>query len=135
MIGLDTTVLVRYLMQDDPAQSPVASEVIERLTSEAPGYLSLPILLELVWVLERAYRLSKADTRQAIFALLRAEEFVVDQRDTIAVALSLCNEHNADLPDAIIHQLNVQAGCSETVTFDQGAVRAGMSLLATRSVG
>jgi predicted nucleic-acid-binding protein len=37
MIGLDTNILVRYLTQDDPIQSPKATEIIERrLTEEKP---------------------------------------------------------------------------------------------------
>ncbi len=42
MIGLDTNILVRYLTQDDPLQSPKATEIIERrLTEETPGFVSI----------------------------------------------------------------------------------------------
>ena len=58
MIGLDTNFLVRYLAQDDPVQSPKATEIIERrLTEENPGYVSIVAMVETVWVLDRAYRL------------------------------------------------------------------------------
>jgi predicted nucleic-acid-binding protein len=52
MIGLDTNVVLRYLVQDDPAQSPKATEIVERrLTKEDPGFVSLVCILEIVWVL------------------------------------------------------------------------------------
>ena len=54
MIGLDTNVLLRYLVQDDPAQSPKATEVIERrLSMENTGFVSLVCILEIVWILGR----------------------------------------------------------------------------------
>jgi predicted nucleic-acid-binding protein len=59
MIGLDTNIFVRYLAQDDPVQSPKASELIERqLTEENPGFLSVVVMTETVWVLDRAYGLA-----------------------------------------------------------------------------
>jgi len=54
MIGLDTNILVRYLAQDDPIQSPKATEIIERrLTEETPGFVSIVAMIETVWVLDR----------------------------------------------------------------------------------
>jgi predicted nucleic-acid-binding protein len=41
MIGLDTNVLVRYIAQDDPVQSPKAMRLIESLAADDPGYVSL----------------------------------------------------------------------------------------------
>lgn len=55
MIGLDTNVVVRYIVQDDPAQSRVASRLIESLTPEAAGFVSIVTLAEITWVLDTAY--------------------------------------------------------------------------------
>lgn len=56
MTGLDTNVLVRYIVQDDPKQSKLATECIEqRCTSESPGFVNLVVLCELTWVLARGY--------------------------------------------------------------------------------
>ena len=58
MIGLDTNLLVRYFTQDDPVQSPIATDVMERrLTQDEPGFVSVVVIAETVWVLDRAYRL------------------------------------------------------------------------------
>jgi len=45
MIALDTNLLLRYLTQDDPVQSPKATRVIQRLTEEEPGFVSLVVIL------------------------------------------------------------------------------------------
>jgi predicted nucleic-acid-binding protein len=59
MIGLDTNILVRYLAEDDPVQSPKAREIIERRLTEAdPGFISVVTIAETVWVLDRAYGFS-----------------------------------------------------------------------------
>ena len=55
MIGLDTNVLVRYIAQDDAAQSPKASTLIESLTVDEPGYVTQVALVEVVWVLSSLY--------------------------------------------------------------------------------
>ena len=59
MIGLDTNVLVRYIMQDDPKQAALANKLIEGLTAATPGYVSLVAIVELVWVLESAFHLTR----------------------------------------------------------------------------
>lgn len=57
MIGLDTNVLVRYIVQDDPEQAEAAERLIEsRCTTQSPGFVAIPVLVELVWVVAAAYR-------------------------------------------------------------------------------
>ena len=72
MIGLDTNILVRYLAQDDPVQSPKATELIERqLTEENPGFLSVVAMVETAWILDRAYRLAADEIAAASSARCR----------------------------------------------------------------
>lgn len=67
MIGLDTNILVRYLAQDDPVQSPKATEIMERrLTEAGPGFISVLAIVETVGVLDRAYGLSGQKIAAAI---------------------------------------------------------------------
>lgn len=40
MTGLDTNVLIRYVTQDDPKQTPLANRLIESLSSDSPGFVS-----------------------------------------------------------------------------------------------
>ena len=131
MIGLDTNVLVRYIMQDDPKQSPKASRLVESMTSQEPGFISIVSVIELVWVLSSSYELTRAQVASTLELLLRSEELVLDRADKVASALRVFQSGNADFADCLIERISSSAGCSATMTFDVGASRnAGMSLVA-----
>ncbi|MGB7583868.1 MAG: PIN domain-containing protein, partial [Terriglobales bacterium] len=66
MIGLDTNVLVRYLTHDDPAQTAAAEKVMDSLTADSPGFLSLIVMAEVVWVLEVSYGFEKLELEQVL---------------------------------------------------------------------
>jgi predicted nucleic-acid-binding protein len=66
MIGLDTNVLVRYIMQDDPKQSAKATKLIESLDGDSPGFVSIVSVIELYWVLTSCYALSNLQVKQAL---------------------------------------------------------------------
>ena len=130
MIGLDTNVLVRYIMQDDPKQSPKATRLIESLDSENLGFITVVSVVELYWVLTSCYGLSGHDVKQAFEALLRAKQIVVDRADQVLRALRVFDDGKADFADCLIERIASSAGCAETLTFDAGAAKyAGMSLV------
>jgi len=130
MIGLDTNVLVRYIMQDDAGQSAKAGKLIESLSAEEPGFLSLVCVIELVWVLGSSYGLSRRQIAQSLDALLRAKELVMDRAEQVSKALRVFNATSADFADCLIERTAAGAGCSRTMTFDAGAARhAGMTLI------
>lgn len=130
MIGLDTNVLVRYIMQDDPRQSPKATRLIESLDAENPGFIAVVSVVELYWVLTSCYGLGGHDVKQALEALLRAKQIVVDRADQVLRALREFDEAKADFTDCLIERIASAAGCAETLTFDAVAAKhAGMSLL------
>lgn len=129
MIGVDTNVLVRYLAQDDDAQSPVATRIIEGFTSEAPGFISQVAMVETVWVLTRSYKMTREAVAETIEALLRARELMVEGTEAGHLALMTYRATKADFSDALIAHSGRLAGFSETITFDKGAARAaGMRL-------
>jgi predicted nucleic-acid-binding protein len=131
MIGLDTNVLVRYVMQDDPKQSQKASRLIESLTPEAPGFVPLVSLVELVWVLTSCYDLTRDQVGQALEALLRTKEIVLDRAEQVSQALRTFGASSADFADCLMERTAAAAGCGETMTFDAGAAKAaGMTLIA-----
>ena len=66
MIGLDTNVLVRYVMQDDPKQALKATALIESLTDDNPGFITVISVLELYWVLTACYGLTNDQVKQAL---------------------------------------------------------------------
>ena len=89
MIGLDTNVLVRYVVQDDPEQAQVANRLIEgQCTRESPGFVSGLVLAELVWVLLGAYGYDKKIVISVLRQILQTGELTVDNPTLIWAALS-----------------------------------------------
>ncbi len=130
MIGLDTNVLVRYIMQDDAAQSPRATDLIEALTVDEPGFVSIVAVVELGWVLSSSYGLSRQQLGQAFEALLRTKEIVVDRADSVLKAVRRFSATSADFADCLIERAGADAGCRCTMTFDAAASKVvGMSLV------
>jgi predicted nucleic-acid-binding protein len=130
MIGLDTNVLVRYIMQDDPKQSPKATRLVEGLTSEQPGFVPLVAIVELVWVLSASYGLNRDQLVEALDLLLRSKEIAVDRADLVHQAQRRFAKGGADFADCLIERIAQAHGCQETMTFDAGAAKAaGMTLV------
>ena len=130
MIGLDTNVLVRYIMQDDVRQSPLADRLIESLTVEVPAFISLVTVIELVWVLSSAYGLTDARIAEGLETLLRTREIRVDQAETVWKALRDFQGTRADFADCLIARTGRMAGCETTMTFDREAAKLdGMTRL------
>jgi len=123
VIGLDTNIVVRYLVQDEPDQSATASTVIEALTEQDPGFLSLVTVVELYWVLRRAYKISTTRCAELVEGLLDARELRVGQDSIVRAALT-ASRGGLDFADAVIAELGRVAGCEHTVTFDQRAAQS-----------
>jgi predicted nucleic-acid-binding protein len=124
MIGLDTNILVRYLAQDGPIQSPLATDIIEfRLTEQNPGFISIVAMVETVWVLDRAYGLADDEIAAALERILQADSLVVENEQEVFRAMMALKKGNGSFADALIGALGVKAGCSRTLTFDKTASR------------
>ena len=130
MIGLDTNVIVRFLVQDEPVQSALASSLITSRTAKDPGYISTVVLVEVFWVLKRAYKLPNQDVPAALLALVSSDEIVVEGRDAVRAALRE-GANGYDFADALVALEGTRHGCDYTATFDRKASSlAGMRLLA-----
>lgn len=131
MIGIDTNVLVRHLVQDDPIQGPQATAWLDANCGPArPGYVDRVVLAELVWVLGRACAYPQDQIAALVDDLLRTAELVVDATEEARRALTLYRTTGIDFADALIGALHASAGCARTVTFDRRAGRAaGFTLL------
>jgi predicted nucleic-acid-binding protein len=130
MIGLDTNVLVRYIMQDDPKQAAKASQLMESLSSDSPSFVSVVSIVELYWVLTTSYGLSDQQVGQALEVMLRSKQLVVERADQVRQALRVFGSGQADLADCLIQRAAQDAGCSQTLTFDVAASKhAGMTLI------
>src|SRR5512146_519575 len=106
MIGLDTNVLLRYMVQDDPAQSPKATEVIERrLSKENPGFVSLVCVVEIVWVLGSLYQRSRAQIADHVEMMLAADTLAVQNEQEVYQALVALRNGSGTFQDALIGAL------------------------------
>ena len=124
MIGLDTNILIRYVVQDDEEQARAATRLIESQCSEqSTGFVSVVVLIELAWVLSAAYEYSKSVVAAVVTQILRTTEFTVEDGDVIWQALREFETGNADFADCLIAFRNHSSGCTTTYTFDRKAAR------------
>lgn len=130
MIGLDTNVVVRYLVQDDQTQARHASRLIESCTRDEPGFISIVTLAEITWVLNAAYNASRDEIANVIENLLQTESLLVQFADIAWKGLAAYRAGAADFADCLIERISAAQDCVATYTFDQIAARdAGMQLL------
>lgn len=131
MIGLDTNVLLRYIVRDDAAQAKAASRLIEgRCSKEEPGHVAQVVLAELAWVLGRGYGYTKAEVVKVLLAILSSAELRVQESATAWAALRAFQSGQADFADYLIGAVNEACGCATTCTFDKRAAKSGWHSLA-----
>lgn len=118
MKALDTNVLVRYLVQDDPAQSAKANEIVER---EESLFLNCIVLCELVWVLESAYQYEREVIADVLEKILLTKQFEIDGKEEAWMALSDYSSSRAGFADCLIGRRNLSMGCETTFSFDKRA--------------
>ena len=124
MIGLDTNVVVRYLVQDDPIQSAKATQIFERrLTEQVPGFISLVTMVETVWVLDTVYGLTAREIAQAVERMLQADTLVIQNEQEVFTAMIALKSGRGSFADALAGALGAWAGCGSTLTFDRKAGR------------
>lgn len=120
MIALDTNVLVRFLVEDDEAQSAAAAALIEETLSTGEGlFVSDIVLCETVWVLTASYRVKRPTTISVLRELLRARQVAFSTPDGISRALDAFARGRGDFADYLIREHARAAGCDHVATFDR----------------
>jgi predicted nucleic-acid-binding protein len=120
MIGLDTNVLVRYLTQDDPLQSPRANALIEKAAARGESCaVTSVVLCEVVWVLRSAYGYGKREIVPVLEKLLATVQFVIDDKVSAYAAVEDYRAGRGDFADYLIGRQNRRDGCVKTSTFDR----------------
>lgn len=129
LVGIDTNVVLRAVLRDDPDQSAAAAEFFRALTPERRGLITQVTLAECYWVMARAKRLSRDTCLAVIRSLIETEVLEFDDGETVVRALTLAEE-GADFADALIQANMDLFGATTTLTFDQDAAeRLGWRLL------
>jgi predicted nucleic-acid-binding protein len=125
MIGLDTNVLLRVFIDDDPAQTQAARGVVAG--AERSGcFVSNLVLTELIWTLRSRYKTDRARIVDILRRLLDRAEFAIENRDTVREATRLFSRGRVDFADCLIAVHNRACGVSRTVSFDQEAIEMSL---------
>jgi predicted nucleic-acid-binding protein len=124
MIGIDTNILVRFFIQDDPRQTAIATRVLSsHCTEENPGWINRVVLCELVWVLETAYQCTRTEIATTLRVLMQTAEVKVENPDLTWQALRAYEHSKADFADTLILATNQSSGCEYTMTLDRAAAK------------
>jgi predicted nucleic-acid-binding protein len=132
MIGVDSNVLLRFFVVDDPHQHRQSRAFFAARTEDDPAYVNVVVLVELVWLMSRRYRLKRPEIVDALRALLESLNIEIESRELVAQAVdTFSRRRNAGFADLLIAALNTRADCRSTATFDVPASEEipGMELL------
>jgi predicted nucleic-acid-binding protein len=131
VIGLDTNIVVRYVTQDDPRQSPLATRLMEEtLTVENPGFVTLVTLCEIAWVLAECYGADRERIGGVLKGLLETRQIQVQSPELAWRALRAWESGKAGFSDALTAEVASAEGAAKVVTFDKAAARLpGFELL------
>lgn len=120
MIGLDTNVLIRLLTRDDEGQAEKARALLDEHAEEDGAlFVSDIVLAELVWTLDRTYKLGKVEISNAIKALANNATLGFESREVLRQAQDLFSGSKAGFADCLIVAKATAAGCTSLVTFDK----------------
>ena len=124
MLGLDTNVLVRLLIEDDPAQTRRARKLVDAAVAGQEAVLvSLSVLLETEWVLRSRYELPRGTILGLFRSALEARELAFEDEAAVEEALFNWQDSQSGFSDCLIMAHNRQLGCRSTATFDVHAAR------------
>lgn len=130
MIALDTNVLVRYLVRDDERQADAAKALLQGLTQHRPGFICREVMLEVAWVLERAYDFARPQIADVLLELVATDSLVVETTEEVARAAIRYGEGGADFSDQLILEAAKRVGSRSLYTFDRKLARlAGATLV------
>lgn len=124
MLGIDTNVLVRFLVRDDLAQFEKARNLIhQEVYAGNRVVINQLVLLETEWVLRSRYRLTKQQMMETISALLDAPDVQFEDEPAVEEALYVWRDTRADFADCLIGARNRRLGCRATASFDAKAAK------------
>lgn len=132
MVGVDTNILVRYIVRDVSEQVEAADKLLESFTVDAQGYVPREVVIEVIWVLSRSYGFNRTEIANVILDLVDTESLVVESADDIVHAAVAYARGDGDFADLMILVAARRAGCETLYTFDRKFARLhGVTLLDT----
>jgi len=124
LIGVDTNVLLRFLVDDDPEQNRVARALLSARDADDPVFISAVTLAETTWVLTRTLGYPVGDVCAMLRELLASDGVVMEHGDELGLLLGRDNVPAVELADYLIAWSGHAGGCTRTMTFDRRSARA-----------
>lgn len=120
MIGIDTNILLRLWLDDDPAQNKRIDTLLAT-HGGTPGSLLVTdvVLVEAVWTLKSAFEQDQHAQLIAVRSLLEETAFAFEDREAVAAALSLFEAGSCGFADCLVVAKHARQGCEFTATFDR----------------
>ncbi len=122
MKALDTNMLLRFVIRDDENQFAKARDFLNSRSADDPAFISLIVLVEFVWTLRQRYGRNRREILSLVTILLETRELAFEDEDELSTIIA--DADRGELADHLISYCARRAGCSATVTFDQGAAKA-----------
>jgi predicted nucleic-acid-binding protein len=122
MIGLDTNVLLRLFVEDDPAQSDRARRLVLAAATDEPCLLNPVVLAEFAWTLARNFKKRRPEVARLIEGVLSMDDLEIPYRRAAQGALAAYRSGKADFPDYFLAEISAELGCASTATFDAAAL-------------
>ena len=135
MTALDTNVIVRYLVGDHPEQAEAARVLLEGLIPGNPGFICREVVMEVGWVLERAYRFTRAQIAEVLLDLTASDSLVVEHGDDVAAAAYRYRQGGVGFSDLMVLAAAERAGAAPLYTFDRRLARMDGAVLVKSAVG
>ena len=123
MTAVDTNVIVRYLVADDPGQAEAARSLLGQLTPDNPGFICREVVIEAAWVLERSYRFPRKRIAEVLMDLTASDSLVVENADDVVAAAHRYRQGRVGFSDMMILAAGKRAGAAPLYTFDRRLAR------------
>ncbi len=124
MIALDTNVLVRFLVEDDKAQTARVKVLVRDAIERGEDlFIADVVLCEVVWVLHASYSVQRPQVVETLRKLLQARHLRYRDPDLLERALAAYQSGKGDFADYLIRELARQVGCTTVTTFDKALLR------------
>jgi predicted nucleic-acid-binding protein len=125
--GIDSSVLLRYILEDDPVWNKSATKFIdEKCTFKDPAFVNLVVLVEVIWSLRRQKNYSKDTIVAVIRNMLNSQSLVLDKEAVVAEALDKFESGSIGFSDCLIACLNEHAEAKPTYSLDKHAIKMGV---------
>lgn len=127
MKALDTNVLVRFLVKDDPKQANTVYRLFKQAESNRESFwVPIAVILETIWVLDSVYQISRQEIVDSIADLLRLPVLKIETQAALQSFVQSAMNNRIGLSDLLIAYSAKNSGCESVLTFDQRAAREAL---------